>query len=128
MKAYQLATLAMAAGIALGAAATEGLRAQASPPAYFIAMHDVHDWDNFLKEYGDKSAAYVASRGAHIIARGGKVVALQGEPPKARVVIQQWDSMDQLMAWWNSPQNAELQKAAAKYATLHAFAVEGQPR
>ena len=86
MKPYRLATLAMAAGVALGAAATEGLRAQAPPPAYFIAMHDVSDWDNFLKEYGDKSAAYVASRGAHIIVRGGKLIALQGEPPKARVV------------------------------------------
>jgi uncharacterized protein (DUF1330 family) len=48
-----------------------------------------------------------------------------GEPPK-RIVIQQWESLDQLQKWFNSPEQTELRAIQAKYAKVRAFAVEGK--
>jgi uncharacterized protein (DUF1330 family) len=36
-----------------------------------------------------------------------------------------FDSLDQLMAWRNSPQYKEDRKISDKYATVEAYAVEG---
>jgi uncharacterized protein (DUF1330 family) len=36
-----------------------------------------------------------------------------------------FDSLDQLMAWRNSPQYKENRKISDKYATVEAYAVEG---
>jgi uncharacterized protein (DUF1330 family) len=127
MKTYQAVTLALIAGFGLGAGSIEGLRAQAKPPAYYIAMNEVKDANDYLSDFAKDSTVYAKSQGARFIVQGGKVTALAGEPPKTRVVIEQWQSMDNLMAWWNSPKNQDLQKTAAKYAAVHSFAVEGLP-
>jgi uncharacterized protein (DUF1330 family) len=125
MKTYQVAMLATVAGFGLGAAAIEGLHAQAKPPAFYIAMNDVTDPANYIKEFAAKSSAYAKSQGARFIVQGGTVTALAGDAPKARIVIQQWDNMDKLLAWFKSAENTDNQKIAAKYATVHSFAVEG---
>lgn len=125
MKTYQVALLAMAAGFGLGAAAIEGLHAQAKPPAFYIAMNEVRDQANYIKEFSAKSSAFTKASGAHFIVQGGQVTALAGEAPKTRIVIQQWENMDKLLAWFHSPENTDFQKIAAKYATVHSFAVEG---
>ena len=117
--------LATVAGFGLGAAAIEGLHAQAKPPAFYIAMNDVTDQANYVKEFAAKSSAYAKSQGARFIVQGGAVTALAGDAPKARIVIQQWDNMDKLLAWFKSAENTDYQKTAAKYATVHSFAVEG---
>lgn len=128
MKPYQVALAGLAAGFALGAAAIEGLHAQAKPPAFYIAMNDVKDADGYINNFSKESSAYAKAQGGRFIVQGGKVTALAGEPPKTRVVVEQWESMDKLLAWFNSPKNQDLQKAAAQYATLHSFAVEGLPQ
>lgn len=125
MKMYQVAVLAMMTGFGLGAAAIEGLHAQAKPPAFYIAMNDVTDRANYIKEFAAKSTAFAKSQGARFIVQGGDVTALAGDAPKTRIVIQQWDNMDKLLAWWHSTENTDFQKTAAQYAKVHSFAVEG---
>ena len=44
-----------------------------------------------------------------------------------RVVIQVWDSMDQIKAWRSSAKFKELQPLREKYGTARAFTVEGLP-
>ena len=121
---YRMA-LILLGGIALGGAAIQGLHAQAKPPAFYIAMNDVTDPANYIKEFAAKSSAYAKSQGARFIVQGGTVTPLAGDAPKARIVIQQWDNMDKLLAWFKSAENTDYQKTAAKYATVHSFAVEG---
>ena len=48
---YYKVALAMAAGISLGAAAVEGLHAQAKRAGYVVAEIDMNDQDGYMKEF-----------------------------------------------------------------------------
>jgi len=50
---------------------------------------------------------------------------LEGQPPKGRVIVQAWDSIEKLQAWRNSKEFKELRKIGEKYATFRSYAVEG---
>jgi len=79
-------------GAALATAAINGLYAQAKPPAYLVIEVDVTDADLY-KQYLAKNAPLTARFGGRFIARGGKIDAFAGEPPK-RAVIAMFDSLD----------------------------------
>jgi len=125
--------LAVVAGAALGAAAMQGLHAQAKAPVYFVAEIDVSNPHAYAKEYASKARAIIESHGGHFLAIGGaaatagKVTAFDGDAPK-RVVVQQWDSMDKIEAWRNDPVYKALRKTGEKYATFRSFAVDGLPQ
>jgi uncharacterized protein (DUF1330 family) len=126
MKTYHKAALLLIAGIGVGAAAMEALHAQAAkPPVYFISEIDVSDIDGYTKEYATKARAILTAGGARYLAAGQKVTPLEGEPPKSRVVIQVWDSLEKLQATRNSPEYKENRKIGDKYAKFRSFAVEG---
>jgi heme-degrading monooxygenase HmoA len=55
------------------------------------------------------------------------IAQIEGAPPKRRVVIVKWDSLEQLQAWRNSEQYMEDRKIGYKYAKIRAFAVEDLP-
>ena len=63
--------------------------------------------------------------GGRYLVIGAKITPLDGTPPKARIVIQVWDSMEKLQAWYNSPEFEVIRKTGMKHATFHTFAVEG---
>jgi uncharacterized protein (DUF1330 family) len=126
VKTYQKGALILIAGIGGGAAAMEALHAQAAkPPVYVVAEIDVSDIDGYTKDYAGKARAVLVAGGARYLAAGQKVTTLEGEPPKARVVIQVWDSLEKIQAARNSPEYKELRKTGEKYAKFRAFAVEG---
>jgi uncharacterized protein (DUF1330 family) len=50
---------------------------------------------------------------------------LQGAQPAPRVVIIQWQSLDQEEAWWNSAAAKDAFAIGTKYATFHNYVVEG---
>jgi len=121
--------LALIASAAVGAALVQALHAQAKPPIYVIEEIDVSDVSSYLKEYAVKSLALVNRSGGHRLALGsGKVLPIEGEPPKLRVVILKWENMETMQAWLNSPANQELRKIGDKYAKFRIFAVEGLPQ
>jgi uncharacterized protein (DUF1330 family) len=122
--------LAMATlGVALGAVAGQALHAQTTPPVYYVAEVDVTDLDGYLKEYAPKAAASSKSFGGQTLAAGQEITQIEGAPPKRRVVIVKWNSLEQLQAWRNSEQYKEDRKIGDKYAkTIRAFAVEGLPQ
>jgi uncharacterized protein (DUF1330 family) len=129
MKAYHKAALILIAGIGVGAIAMEAIHAQTTKaPIYLVAENDVTDIDGYTKEYATKAKAILTAGGARYLAAGQKVTALDGEPPKARVVIQVWDSMEKLLATRNSPEYQELRKVGEKYAKFRTFTVEGLPQ
>jgi len=57
-----------------------------------------------------------------------KVTGFDGDPPKSRVVIHVWDSLEQIQAWYNSPEYKEARKIGEKYAKFRSFAVDGVPQ
>jgi uncharacterized protein (DUF1330 family) len=129
MKPHYIVTLAMLAGVALGAIAVQTLHAQTKPPVYYVAEVDVTDLDGYLKEYAPKAAASSKAFGGQTLAAGQEITQIEGAPPKRRVVIAKWNSLEQLQAWRNSEQYKEDRKIGDKYAkTIRAFAVEGLPQ
>jgi uncharacterized protein (DUF1330 family) len=115
--------LAMLAGIAIGAIG-EALHAQAKPPVYMIANNEVSNQEGYAKEYLSKARASILGHGGVYIA-AGKGTAIDGEPPKGRVVVVRWDSMEQLMAWRKSPDYEEARKIGEKFAKYNLIAVDG---
>jgi uncharacterized protein (DUF1330 family) len=63
--------------------------------------------------------------GQHLAA--GSATAIDGEPPK-RLVIIEWDSLDQLKQWRYSPEYMKARAIGEKVATYRAFAIEGMPQ
>lgn len=128
MKTYHSVTLAMLAGVGIGAVAVHTLHAQATPPVYYIAEIDVTNLEAFTKEYVPKNQAILKAAGGRVLAAGQKVTAFEGEPPKPRVAVLVWDSMDKLKAWRNSAEFKEHRVIGEKYAKFRNFAVEGVPQ
>ena len=126
MKTRHAVALSLLAGAALGAAAVQGLHAQAKPPIYYVAEIDVTDLEGWNKRLRPKAQALIKEMGGRVLA-GQNVTSLEGAPPKKRVAIQVWDSMDQIKAWRSSAKFKELQPLRDKYGTARAFTVEGLP-
>jgi len=118
----------MLACLGLGAIAAQGLHAEAKPPVYLIAEIDVTDLDAYMKEYVPKAQASLQAAGGRTLAASEEVTAIDGAPPKRRVVVMVWDSLEQIQAWRNSAQYQEDRKIGDKYATFRIFAVEGLPQ
>jgi uncharacterized protein (DUF1330 family) len=125
MKTHHTIAFAMLAGFGLGTVAVQGLRAQAKAPVYQISEIEVLDSEAYSRDYVPKSAAAIRAAGGKFLARGGKTTTLDGEPPKSRVVIQQWDSIEKLKAYRDSAAYKELQPLRDKLAKFRSFAVEG---
>jgi len=101
-------------GAALGAAAIQGLHAQAKPKAYTVSELETLD--------ATANSAFVPLVQAAQQAAGGKIVALEGAAPK-RVAITEWDSLEQAEAFykskaWNdlAPQRDKALKTIRRYA------------
>jgi uncharacterized protein (DUF1330 family) len=132
MKQYLGLGAAMLAGAVMGAAAVNGLHAQAKAPVYLVTEIDVTNPEAYGTEFAPKAQATIRAAGGRQIAIGGaggagakQVVAIEGPAPK-RVVIQAWDSLDALKAWYNGADYQAALKIGTKYATFRRFAVEGQ--
>jgi uncharacterized protein (DUF1330 family) len=133
MKTQYTVALAMLAGFGLGAAAVQGLHAQAKPPVYYVAEIDVTNPDAYGKEYAPKAQALIKSHGGKFLAIGGtagataQITGFDGVAPK-RAVVQVWDSMEKIQAWRNDPEYKKLREIGDKYAKFRSFAIEGMPQ
>lgn len=127
MKTNYKVAIALVAGAAIGGAAIQGLHAQAKPPAYVVAEIDVTNQDAFTKEYLPLAQKALAEGGSgyKTIARGGKTVSIEGAPPKSRIVINTFGSLDKAVAAYNSASYKEARKIGDKYGTWRIYAVEG---
>ena len=128
MKIQYSVPLAMLAGIGIGAVAVQTLHAQVKPPVYIIGEIDVTNVEGYTKEYAPKVQAILKAAGARFLAAGQKVTAIEGEPPKPRVTVHVWDSLDKFQAAYNSAELKEVRKIGDKYAKFRVFAVEGLPQ
>jgi uncharacterized protein (DUF1330 family) len=128
MKTHYTVGLAMLAGFGFGAIAVQGLHAQAKPPVYYIAEIDVTNLDAYTKEYVPKAQALIKASGGRLLAAGQNVTSIEGAPPKPRVAVQVWDSMEKIKAWRNSAEFKEIRKIGEKYAKFRSFTVEGVPQ
>jgi uncharacterized protein (DUF1330 family) len=127
MKTRYTVALAMFAGFALGAVAVQGLHAQAKPPVYSVAEIDIVDQAAYTS-YVPKAQAAIKAAGGKLLAAGGKITTVEGDPPKSRVVIQQWDSLEKFQAYRASAAFKDLLPTREKVAKFRTFVVEGAPQ
>jgi uncharacterized protein (DUF1330 family) len=55
-------------------------------------------------------------------------IAIEGPTPKFRVVINQWDSVEQVREWNKSADYQKAREVGNKYAKFQIFVVEGLPQ
>ena len=110
MKTHYTIALSICAGVAIGAAAVQALHAQAKPPAYVIAEIDVINPGPYDKEYVPPAAKAIADGGGKYVVRGGDTAAFFGEPPKPRIAVMVFESMEKARAAFDSSAYREAKK------------------
>jgi uncharacterized protein (DUF1330 family) len=117
--------IAMLAGAALGAAAVQGLHAQAKPKAYTVAELETLDVAAQAAYVPAVLAAQKAAGGHPFNTGGGKMIAMEGAVAPMRVAITEWDSLDQAQAFYNSAAWKNLAPQRDKAATtIRRYTVE----
>jgi uncharacterized protein (DUF1330 family) len=118
--------IAALCGAVLGAVSVHSLQAQGKRLAYYVAEVDLTgDAASYEKDYVPKVRASIEKSGGKTLVAAQKPTVLEGDPPKPRIAIVAFDSMDELLAWWNSDQYKQDRKISDKYATVKSYAVEG---
>ena len=117
--------LAVVAGAALGAAAMQGLHAQAKPKAFTITETEAID-AAAQAVYTPLARAALQTAGARPITRpGGRVVAIEGAAAPKRVGIQEWESLEKAQEFYNSKAWKDLSPQRDKAVkTLRRYVVE----
>jgi uncharacterized protein (DUF1330 family) len=131
MKTNNKFALAMLAGMAIGGAGATIIHAQQVnvPPAYLISEVDVSEStadqkDAYLQKYVPNVPATMAPFGARYLIRGGKIQALEGEPPKRLVVIA-FDSAEKIRSWYDSPAYAAIRPIRQNSTKTRLYIVDG---
>ena len=120
--------LAALAGFGIGAVTIDQLHAQAKPPVFYVAEIDMKNAEAYQKEYAPKAQALIRKMGGKTLAAGQNITPIEGAPPKSRVAIQQWESIEKIKAWRESAEWKDLRKTGEKYATFRAYAIVGMPQ
>jgi len=93
-------------------------------PAYIVVRVDVTDPEKF-KKYQALTPNAIAANGGRFIARGGKMVTLEGDEETRRIVLLEFEDVEAAEAFWHSPEYAEAKAARENAADFQAFIVEG---
>ena len=105
-----VAALAAMAGVSIGLAAAQAIRAQrdTAPPAYVIAEVEKDPTKTedpaAARKYAEEAPKSLALFGGQYLVRGGKVQAVEGEAPKGYIVVIAFDSVEKARGWYSSPQ------------------------
>ena len=115
---------------ALSLPSTAPLHAQQPPlagPAYYIADFEVTDREA-IRPYSANVEATFAPFGGRFIVRGGDPVPLEGQSPKGRLVVIEFDSMEKAQAWYNSPAYGELRPIRQSAGRSNVYILQGLPK
>jgi uncharacterized protein (DUF1330 family) len=97
-------------------------------PAYSITGVEVLDADGF-RRYRELAAAAVAWYGGRFLVRAAEPVVAEGDWPSGqRVNIIEFPSMEQLTAWYDSPEYAPARDIARKALRPQLLFVDGVDR
>jgi uncharacterized protein (DUF1330 family) len=123
--AYAVASAAIL-GAAAGAAAARGLQGKSGPKAYIVTEVDVTgNRELYQRDYAAHAQGTVEPFGGHYLARGGRVLGTEGEPPKGRIVISEFPSFEDAKAWRYSEAYTKIVTVREREAKSRQFIVEG---
>jgi len=94
------------------------------PKAYIVNQVVVHDMDTY-KEYAAAGRAAVTRYGGRILAGGGRVETLEGEPIPDRVVVIEFPDRDAAVAYYRSDEYQAARELRGDAATVRFAVVDG---
>jgi uncharacterized protein (DUF1330 family) len=113
-------------GAAAGAAAARGLQGKGAPKAYIVTEVELTgDAQVYQRDYAAHAHGTVEPFGGRYLARGGRVLGTEGEPPKARIVISEFPSFEKAQAWRYSPAYEKIVTVRLRESKSRQFIVEG---
>jgi uncharacterized protein (DUF1330 family) len=124
MNSLVIAGLGVVAGIAIGAAATQGLHAQGTAPAYYVAETTVKDQAGYAPIQEKIREQTKQSTGKFLTQASKTTVAVEGEPPST-VTIVQFKNMDEAKKTYLSPSMKQLFDERKPFVSGRSFLVEG---
>ncbi len=92
--------------------------------AYVIFDIDIHDPVTY-EEYKKLAPEAVATYGGKYIVRGGKMETLEGDWAPERLVILQFENIEQAKKWLNSEEYSKARALRHKASTTQMVVVEG---
>jgi uncharacterized protein (DUF1330 family) len=125
MRTRYTAALTLLAGVAIGAAAVQGLHAQAKLKAYSVS--ELETFDNTAQAAYLPSArqAIEAHHGKPLRTVAGRVVQIEGAAPPKNAAIVEWDSVDDALAFYKSDAWKAMQPQRDKaYKLIRRYVVE----
>jgi len=126
MKSNYRVAIALVTGTAIGAAAVQGLHAQSTPKAYVVTEIEVINQEA-QNAYLPKVGEVIKSTGGAYLARGGKIVSLEGADAPKRATIVVYDSLEKAQASRNSPAWTALSADRAAAIKAKSWVIEGLP-
>lgn len=91
---------------------------------YVIVDNEITD-EALYAQFRARVAATVAAQGGKYLVRGGAAESVEGDWKPHRIVVVEFDSVEQAQAWLNSPAYAELREIRLKSANASVIVVEG---
>jgi uncharacterized protein (DUF1330 family) len=96
-------------------------------PAFLFIRAKIHDRQRF-QQYADATAALVDRMGGKYRVMGGNPELLEGEwNPEWRIVISEWQSRAQALAFWRSPEYAAIKPLREGIAEATVILLDGLP-
>ena len=92
--------------------------------AYVIAQVNVTDPEQYA-EYTKRTPAVIASFGGRFLARGGQTATIEGPEAKGRIVVLEFDTLENAVACFRSPAYEEAKQYRLGAAEVQLLAVEG---
>ena len=91
---------------------------------YFIVDSEITDQAVF-SDYAARAPAVMLAHGGKYLARGGATEVVQGDWTPNRVVVVEFDNVEQVRAWQDSPDYVELKAILNKSSNTNIIVVEG---
>lgn len=93
-------------------------------PGYVIVEIDVTDPEGY-EEYRRLAAPTVEACGGRYLVRGGRTETLEGDWQPKRIVVLQFDSVEQAKEWWHSEVYGPIKAIRHRTAHTRMIVVEG---
>jgi uncharacterized protein (DUF1330 family) len=93
-------------------------------PAYVVVDIKVNDPIGY-EEYKKLAPPAIITHGGKYLARGGQTEVLEGDWLPSRLVILQFDDIEQARKWLNSPEYSAARELRQKTTTTNMVVIEG---
>jgi uncharacterized protein (DUF1330 family) len=97
-----------------------------SAKAYVVNQVEIHDMATY-QEYVAIAVPAIAAHGGRILASGGRVETMEGEPVPPRVVIIEFPDWASAESYYRSATYQQAREARGDAATVRFALVEGRP-